>query len=52
MLQLHDIQARLPWLRERIDGLAREIALWKRLESPLLPLEVRQYLEGLHITPQ
>ncbi len=48
MLQLHDIKARLPRLRERIDGLAREIVLWKQSEGPLLPLERHQYLEGLH----
>ncbi len=48
MLHLHDIKVRLPRLRERIDGLAREIALWKQSEGPLLPLERHQYLEGLY----
>jgi hypothetical protein len=48
MLLLKDIKARLPRLRERIDELAREIALWKHQETPLLPLEKHQYLEDLH----
>lgn len=48
MLHLPDIKARLPRLRQRIEGLAEEIRLWQTVGGPLLPLEQRAYLEGLY----
>ncbi len=48
MFRLKDIRARLPRLRQRIEGLAEEIALWQTTENPLSPLERRAYVRGIH----
>jgi len=48
MLELRDIQSRLPRLRQLIDGFSQEYQLWKRSESPLLPLEAHRYLVAVH----
>jgi len=48
MLQLKDIQARLPRLRQLAEGLAKEIHRWRTEESPLLRLETHFYVKGLH----
>lgn len=48
MLQLKDIQARLPRLRQRVEGFAQEIDLWRTAENPLLYWERHHYLQSLH----
>jgi len=48
MLQLRDIQARLPRLRQLVGGFAQEIHKWRTEESPLLHWEKHQYLRALH----
>jgi hypothetical protein len=47
MLQLPHIHARIARLRERTEGLGRQVWAWKGRESPLLPAERRQYLDRL-----
>ena len=47
MLQLHHIKARIIRLRELTEGLGREVKAWQAQESPLLPQERRQYLDGI-----
>jgi len=48
MLQLKDIRARLPRLRQLTEGIAREIHRWQTEESPLLPWEKHQHVQSLH----
>jgi hypothetical protein len=47
MIQLPHIKARIIRLRELTEGLGREVRSWQGRESPLLPVEQRQYLGRL-----
>jgi hypothetical protein len=48
VLHLEDIRQRIGRLRQLVDGLAREIALWQTSETPLQPLEKRLYVQAVH----
>jgi hypothetical protein len=47
MMTLADLQARAHRLDELLRGLAKEIALWKEGNDPLLYLERKAYLGGI-----
>ena len=47
MLQLPHIKARIARLNELTRGLAKEAAVWKMGEDPLLYLERKQYLNAM-----
>jgi hypothetical protein len=47
MITLADLAARVQRLDELIRGLAKEVALWKEGQDPLLYLERQAYLKGI-----
>jgi hypothetical protein len=46
-MTLTDLAARVGRLDELARGLAREVALWKKGDDPLLYLERRAYLDAI-----
>ena len=47
MIELADLKARVRRLDELTRGLAREVAIWKEADDPLLYLERRAYLKAI-----
>ena len=47
MIELADLKARVRRLDELTRGLAREVAIWKQADDPLLYLERRAYLKAI-----
>lgn len=47
MIDMSDLQGRLRRLEELSRGLAKEVALWKGGNDPLLYLERREYLNAI-----
>ena len=47
MLQLHDIKTHIARLHDLTRGLAKEAAVWKTGEAPLLYLERKAYLNAM-----
>ena len=48
MIGLPQLKARIGRLDDVEGGLTAELTAWKDAESPLLPGECEQYLEGIH----
>jgi hypothetical protein len=47
VIELADLKARVRRLDELTRGLAREVAIWKEADDPLLYLERRAYLKAI-----
>jgi hypothetical protein len=47
-MQLTHIRQRVKRLERLVEGLSKEIALWRREESPLLFGERQRYLKAIH----
>jgi len=47
VIELTDLKARVRRLDELTRGLAREVAIWKEADDPLLYLERRAYLKAI-----
>ena len=47
MMTLADLSARVRRLDELARGFAKEVALWRECDDPLLYLERRAYLESI-----
>jgi hypothetical protein len=47
VIELADLKARVRRLDELTRGLAREVAIWKQADDPLLYLERRAYLKAI-----
>jgi hypothetical protein len=47
MITLAELRARIKRLGVLRCGLAKEVALWKECDDPLLYLERKEYLEGI-----